>query len=303
MRIKKQLTIFSIILLVIAFVGTQVTSTVIAKQPDVFHNSEKKFTQIRGELGDASYEILMPDSWNGKLVVACRGYYDSEPPIADTNPLHMLGMIFMTGKALTGPAPDFSHFAYAWSTYGEGGFCPKEGMITTHQLTEYIVENYNVALEVFLIGISMGGEIACLLGEKYPDLYSGVLDVCGVKDVASLWETGMVNKEGIENTCGGTPETKPQAYERWSPTYHAAITIPVISIIGQLDTTVPIQQFDLYYDAVEEAGCLDFYRSYTIPNGGHCDGTTNAAIVPNFLKLIAWVATGDGPDSTDPPIP
>ena len=134
-------------------------------------------------------------------MVACRGYYDTEPPIADTNPLHFLGTTFMTAKALTGPAPAFSHFAYAWSSYGEGGFCPKEGMISTHQLTEYIVEKYNVAGKVFLLGVSMGGEIAFLLGEKYPDLYCGVLDVCGVKDVASLWETGNVNKEGIENTA------------------------------------------------------------------------------------------------------
>ena len=65
MKIKKQLTIFSIILLVIAFVGTQVTNTVSAKQPTVLHNTTLKFTQIRGMLGDASYEILMPDSWNG----------------------------------------------------------------------------------------------------------------------------------------------------------------------------------------------------------------------------------------------
>jgi len=43
----------------------------------------------------------------------------------------------------------------------------------------------------------MGGNVALQLGAKYPDLYSGVLDVCGSKDLIDSynkrsWQTLMM---------------------------------------------------------------------------------------------------------------
>jgi pimeloyl-ACP methyl ester carboxylesterase len=240
----------------------------------------------------------MPDNWNGRLIVGCRGYEGPEmQEMSDTHVMHIAAV------AYAGTTGTSSRYAFAWSTYGEGGWCVQAGMIRTHQLTEYVVENYDVPGPVFLMAFSMGGGIGCLLGEKYPDLYDGVLDVCGVKDMASLWMPGTPRAEDMEIECGGTPETKPQAYEKRSPTYHADITIPVISIIGELDSNVPVFQFDMYYDAVEEAGCLDYYRSYTIKGAGHVDVKIQMAISTYFLKLKDWVVSGIVPTPTPPPIP
>ncbi len=68
----------------------------------------------------------------------------------------------------------------------------------------------------------------------------------------------------VEAECGGTPESKPQAYDRLSPTCHADISVAVISMIARADLKVPIQHFNAYYDAVAAAGCLGNYRSYII---------------------------------------
>jgi hypothetical protein len=296
-KTRKHLLTFSVILMVSSIVATQFAVTVSAKQPEVSHNSYGHFTRIVGTLDGADYEILIPDNWNGRLIIGCRGYEHEEPEISLTYLMHICAMLFVDNPS------DPPRMAFAWSTYGEGGWCVKEGMIRTHQLTEYIVENYDVSGQVFLLALSMGGEIGCLLGEKYPNLYDGVLDVCGVKDLASLWIAGGIAAENMEIECGGTPETKLKAYERLSPTCHADITIPVISIIGELDPLVPIVQFDMYYDAVEEAGCLDYYRSYTITGGGHLDGPVQAAIGPCFSILIQWVVYGVVPPPTPPPIP
>jgi hypothetical protein len=105
---------------------------------------------------------------------------------------------------------------------------------------------------------------------------------------------------------GGTPETKPKAYQRYSATYHAEIQVPVISVMGGLDASVPIQQHQLYYDAVSEAGCLDYYRSYLVPTGGHVDIPILGAILlppAYFMKLRLWVEQGIVPPPTGPPIP
>lgn len=267
--------------------------------------------------------------------------------------MHVLGMSFMKSSALL-------KFAYAWTTYGEDGFCVKAGMIRTHQLTEYVIDNYvdnheqhgdfvdnnDLAGKVYLIGFSMGGQIACMLADKYPDRYDGVLDVCGNKDMAAFYHywkdmsllpqdanqiksffsaapayiptfvLNMIPDGGwlamppattpvlsdVEIECGRTPETRLQAYDRLSPTSHAHITIPVISLIARYDVIVPLQQQMDYYDAVEEAGCLAYYRSYTI-GAGHCDSTMVGKVQTYFAKLVAWVVDGVEPPATPTPLP
>jgi hypothetical protein len=260
-----------------------------AKQPILVHDAQYHFTQIRGILGGADYEILMPDSWNGMLVVECRGYSHLESEITSTSSMHLIGVGFVS-------AQPSNNIAIAWSNFGDGGWCIKEGIIRTHQLTEYVIDNYHVTGKVLLFGASMGGEVACLLGEKYPNLYDGVLDECGVKDLADFYTICQTEtKNDIIAECGGTPESKPQAYEQLSPIYHADITIPVISIIGKLDNTVPIRQFEAYYDSVKAAGSSNYYRNYVVASGHHCDGPVILAISPNFVKLLNWVITGNGP--------
>jgi hypothetical protein len=349
--------VFSAFLMLTAIVGTQFTVTVSAKKPIVndLTFGSLEYTQILGTLGGADYELLIPDNWNGILVVACRGYQHEQPEIGGT--LAWLG-VNPTGPMGFGRSMMMLHqVAFAYSTYGAGGFCVKEGIIRTHQLTEYIIENYEVTGKVYLVGISMGGFVACILAEKYPNLYDGVLDVCGAKDAIGQHEhhkavveiQGETDEETAELlreyfkgppaslpasfvdtisdvslltiqanmafpledkiiAFGGTPETKPKAYQRYSATYYAEIQIPVISIMGGLDGSVPIQQHQLYYDAVSGAGCLDYYRSYLVTTGGHVDLPIFMAIFqPSagayFMKLRNWVENGIAPTATGPPIP
>ncbi len=269
------------------------------------------YSEIIGTLGGANFVIRIPDVWNGMLVVGCRAYSH----VFDPNSHFALdGICF----------PLISEgFAYASSSYGEGGYCIQKAVIRTHQLTEYVVDNYNVLGKVFLIGTSMGGNIALLLGEKYPNLYSGVLDICGPKDLKSLYESAqyvlsLTDEEisallgipieavpayrtfvedwlaDIQIECDGALEEKPQAYERISPTYHADITRPVISVLGGMDYIVPLEQTEMYQDAVVLAGHSDLYRVYIVPLGGHCDTPVIVEALYRFGELVLWsFAVGD----------
>jgi pimeloyl-ACP methyl ester carboxylesterase len=349
------------VLMLSAVLGTQFVATVSAKKPIVNHLTFEstippatlEYTQVLGTLGGADYELLIPDNWNGILVLGCRGYSHEMPEIGGA--MSWMG-VNPTGQFGFGRLMMINHqVAFAYSTFGTGGFCVKEGMIRTHQLTEYIMDNYEVTGEVYLVGFSMGGLVACLLGEKYPNLYDGVLDVCGAKDVIGQHEhhkaivemQGETDEETAELireylkgppaslpaayvdsisdesllamqvnmefpledkiiALGGTPESKPKAYQRISATYNAEIQIPVVSIIGGLDSAVPLEQHQLYYEAVSEAGSLNYYSSYIVASGAHVDLPIFMAIfqppTAGFMKLRLWVEQGIVPPATGPPI-
>ena len=273
------------------------------------------YTEYTGTLNGADYVLRIPDPWNGMLVVCCRGY--SHEPVADAR----------TVGPFSARAPTMlsQGFAVAASNYGAGGYCVQEGVNATRQLTEYIIDNYGVTGKAFLIGASMGGCIALLLGEQHPELFSGVLDMFGTKDMKSQYETKVrwaslndseltaeltaltapsppsifPNLEGLRTYCnlsatdiesemGGTPQEKPEAYEAVSPVYNAKISIPVITIHGTSDVLVPYSQSVMYQEAVANAGRSSLYRLYPIEGGEHGGPTIGAKVSGYFDELVEW---------------
>ena len=292
--------------------------------------AQETYQQITGKLGGAEFLIRIPDNWEGDLVVMCRGY--------SPTPVDIAGLEFYADRwsMITTMG-----FALAMSTYGEAGYCVQKGMIRTHQLTEYLIDNYDVTGNVYLLGMSMGGGIALLLGTKYPHLYDGVLEVAGVKDVASQYTLTMdlanimddddlaeailanggsvppcplafgydipaalagyrafclTSSTDIALELGGTPEKKPKAYERVSPTFNALdIAIPTITIHGTADSIVTYAQSLLYLEAVTQAGYSDLYRLYGVPGGEHIDDSVAMGMMIGFgfTCLFDWVENGN----------
>jgi predicted esterase len=275
--------------------------------------------QITGKLGGADYLIRIPSNWQGDLLVFCRGY---SPSLSDVDLVTWANM--WSGLINKG-------FAYAASNYGVGGYCVKEGVIRTHQLTEYVINNYFVAGKIFLVGVSMGGNIALELGANYPDLYDGVLDMFGSKDVVAQYNKMMFYADIADNdelaaavianggvnppfpstsitafrdfclsggtdialALGGTPEEKPKAYERFSPTFSSTdIEIPTITLHGTADSVVPYHQSVEFKDAIAAAGHANLYRLYTVTGGQHGDALMFAKMSSCVTLLINWVKTG-----------
>jgi hypothetical protein len=131
--------------------------------------------QISGKLGGADYLIRIPSNWRGDLVVFCRGYS------------HLISDVDLVFWANSWNTLINNGFAFAESNFGAGGMSIKEGVIRTHQLTEYVINNYQVTGKIILVGGSMGGNAVLELGAKYPDLYDGVLDMFGSKDMAAQY--------------------------------------------------------------------------------------------------------------------
>lgn len=277
------------------------------------------YTETVGTLDGAQYVVRIPDNWNGMLVILCRGY---APNVVFTDIRTTIVWSSASGILDQG-------FAIAGSTYGSAGFCIKQGVNSTYELTTYIINTYNVTGKVFLYGMSMGGAVALLLGEKYPNVYSGVLDIEGTKNLTDQYYTksrwsnlsdadlaaeltalgipvpppGSASLQALRDRValdvpdylletGGTPATQPQAYEDDSPVYHANITIPVITVHGTYDTIVPFYESIMYQTAVANAGHSNLHRLYNVTGAWHTGGINLATEVPTRLnELVAWSGT------------
>ena len=152
------------------------------------------YTQTNGNLGGANYVIRIPDTWNGVLIVGCHAYFTNRDPNQELQ-FDSLAAVFIS-----------QGYAYAASDYGAQGYCVNAGVNATYQLTQYVITNFNVTGKVYIFGGSMGGEIALLLGEKYPNIYSGVLDICGPKDLVAAYRDGTIlansNLDGVRTFYG-----------------------------------------------------------------------------------------------------
>jgi pimeloyl-ACP methyl ester carboxylesterase len=320
-KMNKKISSLFIALVIVAMTASPLTATVMAKKPVVTDGDG--YTQYVGTLGGANYVIRIPnEGWNGMLVVGCHGYM-----AFNWNPNAQFAMDNLGGVGLPFALVE-QGFAYAASSYGEGGFSVKMGMIRTHQLTQYVIGKFGVTGKVFIVGHSMGGLIGLLLGEKYPELYDGVLDISGMRDIVmgytdsvngiaeiefmlNNWPPAMLEPllpvllpllaslnqmiADIEAQCGGTYDDKPQHYEKLNPVDHAEIRIPIISVTGDQDELSNDAQTHSYENAVIATGCEEYYRLYIVisnpppaPPAGHATPTTIVAALSHLDELVNY---------------
>jgi len=127
------------------------------------------FTMVEGDFGTGSmYQLYCPDSWNGGLVVYTHGYaFPSEEPALPT--------IDELRDALLGMG-----YGVAYSSYSETGWAVHVAMNESRQLRGLFSGAFGHPDKTYLMGVSMGGNIAIALAERNPNLYDGVVPMCGV---------------------------------------------------------------------------------------------------------------------------
>ena len=127
-------------------------------------------TIVDGSTGPGStYRFVVPDNWNGRLLVYAHGYVVEGlpltlPPEAD---------LFATLAASLG-------MATAYSSYSGTGWEVKDGAQRTHQLLGLFTSQFGNPTRTYLAGASMGGLIATKLVEKHPGQYDGALAACSI---------------------------------------------------------------------------------------------------------------------------
>ena len=309
-------------LIAVAMVATPLISTV---QGEVTEIPKDGYTEYYGALGGANFYILIPDDWtnplgDGMLVVLCRSAGYVEDPRNSTEDYPFALALVEDGIAV------------AASNYGSMLANASTGAIRTHELALYAINEYHVKGKVFLCGTSLGGAVALLLGEQHPNIYSGVLDINGVKDTLYLYYTGVnyLNSSITPDpdpflsfffslaTAAGPPD--PEDLQNNSPNFHADISIPVISIVHYADQMIHPIQTEWYHANVSDPDLhivvevtIDSPGPYSTFPGlppmsswyGHFDPYNNMARAVYFPYLVEWsngdIGTGDIPPVFLPP--
>lgn len=122
--------------------------------------------------GENRFAFLVPDDWNGELVLYAHGFIDSEEPLelpAKDNAPAIRDRIVAMG------------FAWAYGSYRENGLAIKDGAWSTRQLRRiFIATVKSQPTYTWLVGHSLGGIIALELAETHPEEFDGVVTIAGM---------------------------------------------------------------------------------------------------------------------------
>ncbi len=156
------------------------------------------------------YEIYKPLTWNGRLMLFAHGYFD---PYAGGGEPYDYDNLFLPNHyqdANTAAVYNevvcnlvASGFALAWSSYNVNGYALESGYKSTQELRDLAARLLSPS-RVYVMGFSLGGQVAITLMEKYPGSYDGALPACGpvagsskqlkyVGDVRAVFDYGYPN--------------------------------------------------------------------------------------------------------------
>ena len=124
-----------------------------------------------GRYDGGLYKIEIPDNWNGELSLFAHGYEDNQ------------GAQGSTLRVRNAPIREHlikEGFAWAASSYRCNGFVPGQGLLDTMALTDLFTKfnGGRAPQRVYLTGDSMGGHIALLGMQQFPDAFAGGLPMC-----------------------------------------------------------------------------------------------------------------------------
>lgn len=126
---------------------------------------------ISQQSSNAIYQICMPtQNWNGDLVIYAHGFVAPQEPLA-----------LPEEAALFGPMFNQQGFAFATTSYSVNGVtAAKSGVADIIDLVDIFLAEHGDPLHIYLIGVSLGGNIAIRCAEIYGDIFSGVLSLSGI---------------------------------------------------------------------------------------------------------------------------
>jgi len=135
-----------------------------------------------GEINGAKYEIVMPEKWNGTLLLYSHGYRPAEPFPPSFNAVVTSATPvpgWDSGDRALGEALLERGYALAGSSYRSNGWAVEDGVLAGEELHAFFVENVGTPKRVYVWGDSLGGLITQTLAES-ADWVDGAAPLCGV---------------------------------------------------------------------------------------------------------------------------
>ena len=136
---------------------------------------------------------------------------------------------------------------------GDWGYGPRLDNIAC---VDYMIEQGHVDKDkVLLMGGSYGGYMALLLHGRHPDYFKAVVDIFGVSNLFSFYESVPEHWKPIMKIWIGDPVEDKERFTRDSPiTYLSTMTKPMLVIQGANDPRVVKAESDQIVESLKEQG-------------------------------------------------
>jgi pimeloyl-ACP methyl ester carboxylesterase len=155
--------------------------------------------------------IVIPDDWNGGLFIYAHGYSADrrllEPfpdDLSDANFLQKLDPLLQASML-----PTIYGYAVATTTFRSVGWYVKDGIKDVENLRRRFVRKYGEPTYTYLWGHSGGGMMTAAVAEYFPDVYDGVMPMCGPVAGARRNFNGAFDlRATYEYVCGDVPDAQ-----------------------------------------------------------------------------------------------
>jgi pimeloyl-ACP methyl ester carboxylesterase len=131
-----------------------------------------------GTLSGAAYQIRLPQTWNGTLLLYSHGYRQARPVPPEFNPVSTAPQVAATDEVASQLLAQ--GYALAGSAFAANGWAVAEGVAAGEQLHEFFVQKVATPNRTYVWGDSLGGLITETLAEKHPEWVDGAAPMCGV---------------------------------------------------------------------------------------------------------------------------
>jgi pimeloyl-ACP methyl ester carboxylesterase len=250
-------------------------------------------TQSSGAL----YQICMPPSWNGDLLVYAHGYVSPIEPLA-----------IPAESTQIAEAANLLGYAFATTSYSVNGLAVLEGKADILDLVTVFSDTQSMADQVLLTGFSEGSLITTLAVEQHPDLFTGGLAGCGPlgdfhRQINYFGDFRLLFDYFFPGLIPGSPIDIPPALVGDWPSHYQNVVEPVITdpanthLLDQLfqvtaapyDPADPNTRYATLYDAlrynvmttndgIAKLGGQPFDNHDRVYSGSDNDDALNAAI-------------------------
>ncbi len=187
------------------FLFVAILTAMAAATPPAVHAQ----TELAGSTGGgAYYKIVVPDAWNGELVIWNHGF-DLAPPRAnpDLGPLAQLQLS--------------EGYAVAASSYQQSGWALFKTRNDLQHLYDVFVSNFGMPDKLFLTGGSLGGIVtAQAIEEAHLGTVDGALMICGALAGSRNWDVALDLRLLYDAVCAEVPAAAiPGGAEGLPPNY------------------------------------------------------------------------------------
>ena len=152
-------------------------------------------TELTGERDGAFFRIVMPDPWNGDLVIWGHGFSLSplEEPVFDLGPLAALQLD--------------EGYAVAASSYSQVGWAVFRTVRDYRTLLKIFRKNFGKPKQILLNGASLGGIVTAQALEKRSGgaKYAGAYPFCGAMAGSRNWDGALDLRLVYDVVCDGVP--------------------------------------------------------------------------------------------------